>query len=201
MLAVKNRLIFGIIKRFITGVLKVINGVLSLFNLQAAALAGLVGLILYLTGVFERNAAVFLVYCLVLIGAVVFAVVKTVMNLLGISGKNKKRKGVEIMDVGDEAVHAPQKEQTNTFKSQAGEYAPQAHTAANAFENSAVREVFGEEVSAETPAKSRVYPLYFSVKQNKDYIMAEYADRYELYFKDAYGLKKIRTDYKNGENL
>ena len=40
------------------------------------------------------------------------------------------------------------------------------------------------------------YPKYFRVKQNPNYVMAEFEDRYELYMKTADGLKKIRTDYK-----
>ena len=41
------------------------------------------------------------------------------------------------------------------------------------------------------------YPKYFSVKQNKNYVMGEFADRYELYLKTDKGLKLVRTDYKN----
>lgn len=42
-------------------------------------------------------------------------------------------------------------------------------------------------------------PVYFRVKQNPEYVMAEYKDRYEL-FKIVNGsLKKVRTDYKDGE--
>lgn len=39
-------------------------------------------------------------------------------------------------------------------------------------------------------------PRYFSVKQNPNYVMAEFNDRYELYLKTKDGLEKIRTDYK-----
>ncbi len=42
-------------------------------------------------------------------------------------------------------------------------------------------------------------PVYFSVKQNPEYVMAEYKDRYELFRIVNGSLKKIRTDYKNGE--
>lgn len=43
-------------------------------------------------------------------------------------------------------------------------------------------------------------PKYFRVKQNPDYVMAEFSDRYELYRVADGGLQKIRTDYKsNGE--
>lgn len=40
-------------------------------------------------------------------------------------------------------------------------------------------------------------PRYFRVKQNPDYIMAEFSDRYELYRITDGGLQKVRTDSKN----
>ncbi len=40
-------------------------------------------------------------------------------------------------------------------------------------------------------------PRYFSVKQNPNYVMAEFNDRYELYYKGKNGLEKVRTDYKD----
>ncbi len=39
-------------------------------------------------------------------------------------------------------------------------------------------------------------PKYFRVKQNSNYIMAEYHDRYELFYVQNGKMKKIRTDYK-----
>lgn len=40
------------------------------------------------------------------------------------------------------------------------------------------------------------YPKYYRVSQNKDYVMAEYKDRYELYLKKDGKLFKVRTDAK-----
>jgi hypothetical protein len=40
-------------------------------------------------------------------------------------------------------------------------------------------------------------PFYYRVSQNPQYIMAEYNDRYELFYEGKNGLKYIRTDYKN----
>lgn len=40
------------------------------------------------------------------------------------------------------------------------------------------------------------YPVYYQVRQNKNYLYAEYEDRYELFQKTPQGLKRIRTDYK-----
>ena len=39
-------------------------------------------------------------------------------------------------------------------------------------------------------------PTYYKVKQNPNFVMAEYSDRYILYKRTEDGLKKIRTDYK-----
>lgn len=46
------------------------------------------------------------------------------------------------------------------------------------------------------PVKQPEKPVYFRVKQNPQYVMAEYSDRYELFKITAGELKKIRTDYK-----
>ena len=40
-------------------------------------------------------------------------------------------------------------------------------------------------------------PVYFKIKDNPEYVMAEYNDRYELFRITEKGLVKIRTDYKN----
>ena len=47
-----------------------------------------------------------------------------------------------------------------------------------------------------TQTSNPKYPQYFLVKQNPNYIMAEFEDRYELYEKTDKGLVKIRTDQK-----
>ena len=39
-------------------------------------------------------------------------------------------------------------------------------------------------------------PKFYRVAQNKNYLMAEYSNRVELFLITANGLQKIRTDYK-----
>lgn len=52
----------------------------------------------------------------------------------------------------------------------------------------------------ERPKEKVSTPVYYKVKQNPNYIMAEYEDRYELYLNKNGNLVKIRTDLKvNGE--
>lgn len=55
-----------------------------------------------------------------------------------------------------------------------------------------------EEIKKETPIVK--YPVFYKVKQNHDYVMAEYQDRYELYKKTSNGLTRVRTDYKEKNN-
>ena len=58
-----------------------------------------------------------------------------------------------------------------------------------------------QEVVQTTQATQTIYPKYFTVKQNRNYIMGEFADRYELYLKTDRGLKLVRTDYKNQRTI
>ena len=56
-------------------------------------------------------------------------------------------------------------------------------------------------VRAETFDESEVEresPTYYRVTQNPDYVMAEYSDRYELFYDDGGKLKYIKTTFKNG---
>lgn len=41
------------------------------------------------------------------------------------------------------------------------------------------------------------YPLYYKVAGNEDFLMAEFADRYELYLEKDGKFQYVRTDYKN----
>lgn len=57
-----------------------------------------------------------------------------------------------------------------------------------------------QEVAQNTQTQT-TYPKYFTVRQNRNYIMGEFADRYELYLKTDKGLKLVRTDYKNQRTI
>ncbi len=55
----------------------------------------------------------------------------------------------------------------------------------------------GERKNGEPPAPARIrYPIWFDVQGNPDYCFAEYADRYELYYRGEEGLERVRVDYK-----
>lgn len=171
---IKTGVIVSLVKRVIVTVFKAVYNILSLFNLHLTILVGLVGLVLYLTGVFDKYPAVELGFYFMFFASIILAVIISVRKLLGlVTPKEKKKRGVEIVE--DDG--------TNNSPESAQEPLP-ART----------------EIRIETPEQPVpepiTYPRYFTVKQNKDYIMAEYKDRYELYFKDRNGLRKIRTDYK-----
>ena len=58
-----------------------------------------------------------------------------------------------------------------------------------------VTETSQEELQSKTFSDEK--PRYYKLKQNPDYVMAEYSDRYELFLITAKGLEKVRTDYKS----
>ena len=159
----RNRLIIGIIRRFINVVFTVVYKILSLFNLQFTLLVLLIGLVLFLTGSFHKNPTVLLVFEVILICSIVYAIITTLKRMLGINKKPKKSKGAQILDT--DSITSSQ-------------------------EKSGEQQVVFQTVQAvETPT-------YYRVKQNSEYVMAEYKDRYELYRIIDGQMKKIRTDYK-----
>ncbi len=54
-------------------------------------------------------------------------------------------------------------------------------------------------VSEVTEEDRRGKPMYFRVKQNPKYVMAEYPDRYELYYDDDGDLKLVQVKQKEQE--
>ena len=161
MILYRNRLAFGAIKNFIVTIFTMLYKALALLNLQLTLLLALVGVILYFTGVFEKNPAVLMVFYIFVIISIAYAILTTIKKLLGIDKKIKKSKGAQIISSDTEEI----KEKLETQQ--------------------------------EVVMPSVEKPTYFKVKNQPDYIMAEYHDRYELLKKTESGLKKIRTDYKN----
>ena len=160
MILYRSPLIFGIVRKIIKVFFTVIYKIFAFFNLQFTLLLALMGLVLYLTGIFNSNQAVLIVFYLLLVLSIIYAIVGTVKKLLGIQPRVKKSKGAQIINEQIETAEPKQAENTNT-----------------------------EQVKKESPT-------YFTVKQNNNFIMAEYSDRYELFRKTEDGLKKVRTDYK-----
>ncbi len=159
----KNRLIFGVIKSVFVTTFTIIYKILALFNLQLTILIGLLGVVLYFTGVFEQNPAILILFYVLIIISIAYAILATLKKLLGIDKKVKRSKGAQIISAD---TSKEKKEEQDKAQSQ------------------------------ESPVQNSQVPTYFKVKNHPDYVMAEYADRYELFKKTEDGLKKIRTDYK-----
>ena len=123
--------------------------------------------------VFEKGTWAFTAYHIVGAILIAYAVVATVCSLLGIGRSKKKDKRasnvniVEREDVKDEpAEEFAEKPEKPQKKKRIKE------------------------------KEEKVYPVYSVVKQNPSYFMAEYEDRYELYYKTTDGYRHVRTDYK-----
>ncbi|MBQ8427100.1 MAG: hypothetical protein IJX16_05015 [Clostridia bacterium] len=173
MILFRNRLIFGLIWKTVKVFFTVIYSILSFFNLHFTLLVGLIGVVLYFTGALDNNRAVLIIFCIILILTIVYAVIASIKKLLGLDKKVKRSKGVQIVPETEENRRAPDSADK-------------------------IQQDFVEEQVATVQVET---PKYFRVKQNPSYLMAEYSDRYELYKIENGALKKVRTDYKTqGEN-
>ncbi len=194
MITVKNRLIFGLIKKIIVTVFKAIFAVLNFLHLHLALIILVTGIILYLTGVLTNNYAVKVVFFLTLSGSVFYAIVATVYKLLGL-GKPKKRGKVQVLKV--ESPEVEDDEQPQVVQEQKV-YQPSAYN--NPYVNqggfASPPAQFGQGYLNQPQMPQSNFIGYFRVKQNPNYVMAEYTDRYELFVMSSDGLKKVRTDYK-----
>lgn len=167
MILYRNRLIFGLIRNIIVTIFTIILKILDFFSLQFTLLIALIGLILFLTGAFE-NPIVLLIFQIILVISIIYAIVGTIRKTLGIEkGRSKRKNGAQIV------------------KQQKQEYIEQAAYQKEEPTNNSVNQSNIEQG-----------PKYYNVKNHSGYIMAEYSDRVELYRKTESGLKKIRTDYK-----
>ncbi len=192
MIALRNRLIFGIIKKIIVVFFTVIYKILALFNLQFTLLLLLVGLILFLTGAFENDVVLVIFYVLIVF-SIVLAIIATIKKILGIGKKTKKSKGAQIIDT-DETKQEETAEQTEQPVVAEQVVVPQQVQNVQ----SQVKPVQVQPVKPSVSVAPAVEkPVYYRVKQNPNYVMAEYTDRYELYKKTESGLVKVRVDKKH----
>ena len=167
MIIMKNRLVFGFIRKLIGGVLKFIYKLIALLNLQLPLLVFLIGLILYVTGAIEDGGATSSIFYLALALSIAIAVISTTKRVLGLGKKVSKGKGVQIVN-GDAQKQEIEETQENSDD----------NTEGNKFTGGGV-------------------PRYFKVKNHADYYMAEYPDRYELYKMSNGNMIKVRTDLKH----
>ena len=112
MILLRNRLIVGVIKNIIKTVFTVVLKIFQFLNLQFSLLIALIGCVLYITGTFDKNPVVLLVFQLMLIVSIIYAIVGTIKRVLGIDKKNKNSKGVQIVKPEQkENTESEQKEQ------------------------------------------------------------------------------------------
>lgn len=147
-------------------IFSVLYKIIDLLNLQVTVLIILLGVVLYLTGVFNKNPIVLTIFYILLVISVVVGIVATIKKLLGIDKRIKRSKGAQI--VKSEKQQSQQRVEHDEVKI--------------------------EEEKQEI--KREQAPTYYKVKQNPNYVMAEYKDRYVLYKKTEDGLRQIRVDYK-----
>ena len=178
MLNFRFNFIFAPIRFAVKLVFKIIYKILSLFHLQLFLFVGLVGIILWATGVLDNYFAVRVIFLIVLFFSVAYALVMTVRSLLGLNKKkNKKFGAVEVVEGGIETPEVKEQPKKEIAKAESEET--------------------GADMAKYFKEEKPQYPKYFAVKNRPDYVMAEYEDRYVLYLKTGGVMKMIRQDFKN----
>ena len=165
-MVLKNRIVWGFIRQFFKALFSGIYAVVSFLNLQLTVLLAVVGLILFLTGVFDKSGAVLVIFYACLIFSVVLAIILTVRKLLGLDKKRKKKRNF----IATDEPQAERVKETDT--------PPVTEDSAKSAENAEDK------------------PVYYAVKGREGYYMAEYGDRYELYVISDGKFVKIREDRK-----
>lgn len=201
--------IIGIIKKIISKILLGIYKVVSVFHLKATALVLAVGVLLLVTGSFGTEPVLKTVFWGFLGVTLLYALVATVRSFLKFGqkifgGKSAGDSPDGVVDVPEGQSGRGQGNFTTAPRNDGGFPPNDGNYGANdgfTERRSAVYENDGSDViTAEkrpvTTAGSVLYPKYYAVKQNRNYVMAEYEDRYELFVKCNGGLKRVRTDYK-----
>ncbi len=189
MIYIKNNLIIGIVSKAIGVVFKAIYKVLSLFNLQPFLFTGILGLILLLTGVFNDYPIIKYVFFVLLFLSVAYAFIRTFYKI--IPHKKKDGKNVQIVnEIGrkgsvEESSYLPQQNNQSAIG-----------VAENDMQVNPSQINQRSFVQSNNEVKPKDSPKYYTVRQNSNYIFAEYNDRYELFLKTPNGLKHVRTDRK-----
>lgn len=167
--------------KFFSDIASGIYFLISCVNLQYAILVLLVGLVLFITGVFTSTPIVETIFFIVLAITIFLAIFLTIKKLL--NGKGKRQKKKDVGDVSDFGTESTAKQNQVENENQNVVTLPITEQMEIARENGVTE-------------KPVVYPIYFKVKQNNNYVMAEFEDRYELYYNSKKGLVRVRTDYK-----
>lgn len=186
----KNHLVFGIIKKLFVYIFKFIYIFVKFLNLQPAVLIGLIGLVLYLTGKLDgTGGALQTIFYILLIFSLFYSIVKTIKSIL-FPNRNKEKNN----DRKVESTYKKEETEENTTVPPVVKVNETVVPPVQPVPPTTTAVPPASEVKVETASK--VSPVYYAVKQNPNYIMAEFPDRYELYLKTQNGLVKVRTDAK-----
>ena len=191
---IRTNLSLSSIRKGFRAVLKFMYKIIDFLNLQLPLLVVLIGVVLYFTGTFEKVPTVLLVFYVVICASIVFSIVATVRRLLGFDKKSREKVKKEKQENVASENNNAQENTDGVQGSSAFAPAPAPATEDQLRVDSVGAEIIPENISV--PAPSQV-PVYFTVKQNPNYLMAEFDDRFELYLKTKNGLQKVRVDYKN----
>ena len=199
MINISNNLILGIftaIFKLFELIAKLIYQILKFLKLRLLALYLLVCLFLHLIwDMFPRGSSSYdiaLVVGIIIGIASVFALIK---SLLG-GAKFKFNRG-------EKKVKEKKRESYEVSREQVANMQPAYPSPAA--EQTTNQTIYGQpDKAVEIPPSQTfainqplpVKPNYYRVAQNDKYIMAEYPDRYELFYDTGAGMRYIRTDYK-----
>ena len=152
-------------------------------------LVGLVGIVLYFTGVLNNETAR-LIFNIAIGLCAFYALCAILYSFTGRAKRNreKKRGKVEVVKkkkgrkgAEEEAVQPVIIQQPVIMQQ------PASQPVIMAQPTTVVQPVYQQ---------AQIEPTYYEVKNNPSFVMAEYPDKYVLYKKTENGLVKIRTDYK-----
>ena len=124
MLAPKNRLIFGVVKRIVLSVFKAVYQVIKAFNLQITIFILLLGLVLYVVGALKQGSALLIVFCILTVFSVLYAVIITLKKLLGFKGKRK----TSVKIVGPKEIPVPEIKNDDDIQKQQTAYVSEKPT-------------------------------------------------------------------------
>ena len=193
MILVKSRLIFGLIKTIFSLAFKIVYKIIKWFRLIFAVLVFVAGVILHYTGVLADYPYIKIILAVLMVLALIYPIYALIRKL---TKKGKGRGEENSQTIIDSEGKTYQAE--NSYKPYQVE---QSYKPNNPYQ---VGQNYQPELNKQEQNSSIQYsgssdPTfigYFKVKQNPNYLMAEYTDRYELFLKTETGLKKVRVDYK-----
>ena len=118
----RNRLFFGIIKTVVSTVSQVVYGLICFLNLQPVLIVLLLWVLLHFTGLTEKYSVLILVLCVLLVLSVVYAVLTSLKQLLGLDKKPKKaRRGADTVVKADKVSNLDSDKNSTVKESQAVE--------------------------------------------------------------------------------